>query len=173
MALMLAAALALAILLAVLRLSSRLTVRLRVFGGMTLARQAPAACPHLGLIGDPFAHQDQPADDHRCYLWMQRDRIDLLHQKSFCFTVAHHQCPWLMIRRPGVQPSRRHVPGFAGAFVRQSVAALATGAGSIPHLAMCAARSARRTALAAQRVARRTAVVAHRVARRTALAGHR
>jgi hypothetical protein len=54
-------------------------------------RRPPAhgrrACPHLGLAGDPFVHRDQPAEEHRCYVYLQRDRVDLTHQCSFCLVL--------------------------------------------------------------------------------------
>lgn len=95
---------ALLLLLLALKLSQRLTLRLKVLAGVTLSRHPQKSCPHLGQSDDPFNHVSAPSDDHRCYLYMQRDRIDLLHQKSFCLSTAHYKCPWLMIRRPDAPP---------------------------------------------------------------------
>ena len=83
---------ALLMLLLILKLSQRLTLRLKVLAGVTLSRQPQKSCPHLGSANDPFNHGPSAADDHRCYLYMQRDRIDLLHQKSFCLSTP----PWPM-----------------------------------------------------------------------------
>src|SRR5579862_9830588 len=107
---------ALLLLLLALKLSQRLTLRLKVLAGVTVTRQPQKSCPHLGTASDPFSHGSGPADEHRCYLYMQRDRIDLLHQKSFCLSTAHHKCPWLMIRRPDAPPplSQRLRGAFAG-----------------------------------------------------------
>src|SRR5690348_3639656 len=104
MLLVVSALAAMVLLLLALKLSQRLTLRLKVLGAVTLSRQPQKSCPHLGQSGDPFSHKAAPSDDHRCYLYMQRDRIDLLHQKSFCLSTAHHKCPWLMIRRPDAPP---------------------------------------------------------------------
>ena len=84
---------ALTLLLLVLRLTQRLTLRFKLLAGVSVSRQPQKSCPHLGSSTDPFSHTQQPSDDHRCYLWMQRDRIDLVHQKGFCLTTAHHRCP--------------------------------------------------------------------------------
>jgi hypothetical protein len=100
----LSAVAALLLLLLMLKLSHRLTLRLRVLAGVTVSRQPQKSCPHLGHASDPFAHGSNPSDEHRCYLYMQRDRIDLMHQKSFCLSTAHYKCPWLMIRRPDAPP---------------------------------------------------------------------
>lgn len=54
-------------------------------------------CPYLGLLADPFHRLEGPSAEHRCYLWMQRQRIDLLHQQRFCLTPNHPRCPWLMV----------------------------------------------------------------------------
>lgn len=58
-------------------------------------------CPHLGLEDDAFQKLAEPSPRHRCYLWMQRDRIDLAHQANFCLAPAHAACPWLSISTPG------------------------------------------------------------------------
>ncbi len=54
-------------------------------------------CRHLGLADNPFEHSEDASDDHRCYLWMQRDQIDVDHQKGFCLSMRHHDCPWVHI----------------------------------------------------------------------------
>ena len=111
---------ALLVLLLVLRLSQRLTLRLKVLAGISVSRQPQKSCPHLGVANDPFGHGDKPSDDHRCYLYMQRDRIDLVHQKGFCLSSAHHKCPWLMIRRPDAPPPLvDRLPPAAGRCARQ------------------------------------------------------
>ncbi|MDP2659574.1 MAG: hypothetical protein Q8R28_02435 [Dehalococcoidia bacterium] len=61
---------------------------------------APVACRHLGLADNPFEHGDALSDEHRCYLWMQRDRIDLDHQKGYCLSGRYRDCPWLQISLP-------------------------------------------------------------------------
>ncbi|MBI2940042.1 MAG: hypothetical protein HYY04_06340 [Chloroflexi bacterium] len=75
------------------------------------------ACSHLGLENDPFAHHDEPSSEHRCYLWMQRDRIDLAHQRAFCLSGASARCPWLTISTPEVPetPWQRLTSWFADA----------------------------------------------------------
>ena len=130
---------ALLLLLLVLRLSQRLTLRLKVLAGVTVSRQPQKSCPHLGHATDPFGHGSVPSDDHRCYLYMQRDRVDLLHQKSFCLSTAHHKCPWLMIRRPDAPPplgqrlrgllsaGPRQAWAFATATLRRTPAAASSG----------------------------------------------
>jgi hypothetical protein len=95
---------AVVVLLLALRLTQRLTLRFKVLAGVSVSGQPQKSCPHLGASADPFTHQHQPSEDHRCYLWMQRDRIDLAHQKGFCLTTAHHRCPWLMVRHPNATP---------------------------------------------------------------------
>jgi len=128
-------------LLLILKLSQRLTLRLKVLAGVTLSRQPQKSCPHLGSANDPFNHGPSAADDHRCYLYMQRDRIDLLHQKSFCLSTAHHNCPWLMIRRPDAPPPlKQRLPGLVGAFPRAAVGALAACMRRTPSLAGAAGR---------------------------------
>lgn len=58
------------------------------------------ACRHLGTAADPFNRVEAPTEEHRCYLWMQRDRIDLDHQEGYCLSGAHRNCPWLHISLP-------------------------------------------------------------------------
>ncbi|MBI2303764.1 MAG: hypothetical protein HYU86_03340 [Chloroflexi bacterium] len=58
-------------------------------------------CPHLGFANDPFNHLSVTSDEHRCYLWMQRDRIDPDHQLQYCLTSNFRLCPWLQISQPG------------------------------------------------------------------------
>src|SRR5438093_13473994 len=58
---------------------------------------ALVVCPHLGLATDPFIHIAEPSREHRCYLWMQRDRIDQAHQQRYCLTAAYSTCPWLAV----------------------------------------------------------------------------
>ncbi|HVA26132.1 MAG TPA: hypothetical protein VMW62_17295 [Chloroflexota bacterium] len=116
---------AVALLLLALRLTQRLTLRFKLLAGVSVSRQPQKSCPHLGLSADPFTHQHLPSDDHRCYLWMQRDRIDLVHQKGFCLTTAHHKCPWLMVRHPNATPPlRRRLPVLVAAFPKTAWAAI-------------------------------------------------
>lgn len=68
--------------------------------GETKPKPTGAACPHLGLEDDAFNRLGEPSPRHRCYLWMQRDRIDVAHQASFCLSPAHATCPWLSISTP-------------------------------------------------------------------------
>jgi hypothetical protein len=132
MALIFSAATAIVLLLLALKLSQRLTLRLRVLAGVSLSRPATRSCPHLGLGSDPFTHESSPSDDHRCYLWMQRDRIDLVHQKGFCLTTAHHKCPWLMMRRPDAPPPlRQRLPGLVRGFPRAAWSGLRTVPGAV------------------------------------------
>jgi hypothetical protein len=70
-------------------------------GGPGRPASIPTVCPHLGLASDPHQHVEQTSPEHRCYLWMQRDRIDVLHQERFCLTAAHPSCPWLSALPPG------------------------------------------------------------------------
>ncbi len=58
------------------------------------------ACRHLGTANDPFQRLEGPTEEHRCYLWMQRDRIDLDHQQGYCLSGHHRNCPWLHISLP-------------------------------------------------------------------------
>lgn len=129
------------LLLLALKLTQRLTLRLKVLAGVTVSRNAEKSCPHLGHAADPFTHGNGPADEHRCYLYMQRDRIDLLHQKSFCLSTAHHKCPWLMIRRPDAPPPLRQRlrRALAGGPAQLWGGAWA-GVKGVPALAMAAVR---------------------------------
>lgn len=138
----LASALAgLLLLLLALKLSQRLTLRLKVLAGVTVTRQPQKSCPHLGLASDPFNHGTGPADDHRCYLYMQRDRIDLLHQKSFCLSTAHHKCPWLMIRRPDAPPPlSQRLRGALGGGFRPAFGLAFSGLRRVPALAATTCR---------------------------------
>jgi len=72
------------------------------------------ACVHLGLDQDPFVHYSHPSPDHRCYLWMQRDRIDLAHQEMFCLTHFSENCPWLSINLPNQKRAPRAVGSGGG-----------------------------------------------------------
>ncbi|MGQ9687082.1 MAG: hypothetical protein ACUVT2_12365, partial [Thiobacillaceae bacterium] len=72
-------------------------------------------CPHLGLEDDAFQKLTEPSPRHRCYLWMQRDRIDLVHQANFCLTRAHAGCPWLSISTPGFSQQRGETAGSSSA----------------------------------------------------------
>lgn len=58
------------------------------------------SCPYLGLEGDRTSFCREPSPRHRCYLWMERSRIDLTHQARFCLTDSHAVCPWLSIHAP-------------------------------------------------------------------------
>lgn len=62
------------------------------------------ACPHLGLASDQFAHFGGASPEHRCYLWMARERIDRSHQQRYCLTEVHASCPWKAVtRRPPIE----------------------------------------------------------------------
>jgi len=52
------------------------------------------------MANDPFQRQDSPTEEHRCYLWMQRDRIDLDHQRNYCLSSLYRDCPWVQISLP-------------------------------------------------------------------------
>jgi hypothetical protein len=132
---------ALLLLLLALKLSQRLTLRLKVLAGVTVSRQPQKSCPHLGMANDPFSHGVGPADEHRCYLYMQRDRIDLLHQKSFCLSPAHHKCPWLMIRRPDAPPPlRQRLRGALGGGFRPALGLAFSGLRRVPGLLAASGR---------------------------------
>ncbi|HEX6511384.1 MAG TPA: hypothetical protein VF157_03735, partial [Chloroflexota bacterium] len=76
-----------------------------------------------------------------CYLWMQRDRIDLVHQKGFCLTTAHHKCPWLMMRRPDAPPPlRQRVRGLVVAGPRLAWGFAFAGLRHVPALARSSGR---------------------------------
>lgn len=62
-------------------------------------RVQTVACPHLGLASDQFARYGGPSPEHRCYLWMARERIDRAHQQRFCLAEAHAHCPWKAVTR--------------------------------------------------------------------------
>jgi len=161
MSLIVAGAFAVVLLLLVLRLSQRLTLRLRVLAGVSLSRPASKSCPHLGIASDPFSHENLPTDDHRCYLWMQRDRIDLVHQKGFCLSTAHHKCPWLMMRRPDAPPPlRQRLPGLVAGLPR----GLWGGLRAAPGLAMAFVGSVRKLHLPRRHVQPATASVASQAA---------
>ena len=57
-------------------------------------------CPHLGSATEPLSHGGGPTPEHRCYLWMQGDRVDLAHQKNYCLSSEHASCPWLAMKPP-------------------------------------------------------------------------
>lgn len=61
--------------------------------------EVTVACPHLGLASDQFARYGGPSPEHRCYLWMARERIDRAHQQRFCLAEAHARCPWKAVTR--------------------------------------------------------------------------
>ncbi len=66
------------------------------------------ACPHLGTEDDISSRQLGPSPRHRCYRWMQCERIDLQYQASFCLTEFHSHCYWLSISAPvGTEPATR------------------------------------------------------------------
>lgn len=89
-------------------------------------------CPHLGLEEDPSSCCHEPSPRHRCYLWMQRSRIDRSHQADFCLTDAHTICPWFSIGAPlSVRLESRTLPmrlaaGAAVAMLSAGAVALAT-----------------------------------------------
>ena len=59
-------------------------------------KETGTSCRHLGLADSAFVQQPAPSDDHRCFLWNQRSRVDLEHQRAFCLTAANGSCPWLL-----------------------------------------------------------------------------
>ena len=67
------------------------------------------SCPYLGLETDPSSFCRDPSPQHRCYLWMERSRIDLAHQATFCLTDSHAICPWLSIGGPASDRSDRTI----------------------------------------------------------------
>jgi len=72
--------------------------------------QARETCRHLGTAQDTLHHEDYPATAHRCHLWSLREQIDLSHQRDYCFTEAHHRCPWLSVPPHGHRRADRSVP---------------------------------------------------------------
>jgi len=58
-------------------------------------RVVASVCAHLGLEADPFAREARPAEAHRCYANLARERIDLGHQQRFCLASTHNKCPFL------------------------------------------------------------------------------
>lgn len=85
-------------------------MRGRILGGNREGQDtAKQACPYLGLAHDQFSHLPEPSSEHRCYLYMQRERIDRSHQQRFCLTTNYTSCPWLVVS-PGAaaagQPGR-------------------------------------------------------------------
>jgi len=75
-------------------------MRLPVAGHVRLpvpSREPAPQCAHLGRAEDPFTRGAHASDEHRCYAHMQRERIDLGHQKRFCLTSAHGTCPFLLV----------------------------------------------------------------------------
>ncbi len=82
-------------------------MRDRILGG-TKSESAQAVkptCPYLGLAHDQFGHLPEPSAEHRCYLYMQRERIDQSHQERFCLTSNYMKCPWLMVSPVAAGPS--------------------------------------------------------------------
>src|SRR5579884_1518296 len=82
-------------------------MRDRILGG-TKSESAEAVkptCPYLGLAHDQFGHLPEPSSEHRCYLYMQRERIDQSHQERFCLTSNYMKCPWLMVSPVAAGPS--------------------------------------------------------------------
>jgi hypothetical protein len=73
-------------------------MRERIKGGSKPVQEAvKQTCPYLGLAHDQFGHLPEPSSEHRCYLYMQRERIDQSHQERFCLTTSYLNCPWLMV----------------------------------------------------------------------------
>lgn len=103
--------LATGVLLVVALLCSRLRVTAampsRSRGRVDVRERRSRVCPHIGLSDDPLAHQDSPTEQHRCFLWEQRDRIDVSHQMGFCLSAAHRNCPWLTIVMADRTPTQR------------------------------------------------------------------
>jgi hypothetical protein len=64
----------------------------------------PRLCPHLGLTSDPFKHYPGANEEHRCYVSLGRERIDLAHQRRFCLASSYSRCPFLLVtaQRPGL-----------------------------------------------------------------------
>lgn len=143
-------------------------------GNRKVPDKADLSCPHLGLADDPWRHEAEPSPDHRCYLWMQRDRIDLSHQANFCLTASHEICPWLTISTPS--PVRPTTPGArlrrAGLIALARTAALLSVAAKALWVALLAVVAAAgpfiaRVATAAWRRLRpRAAALAHYLAAR-------
>ncbi|MBI2863984.1 MAG: hypothetical protein HYX94_05430 [Chloroflexi bacterium] len=115
------AGVALVLVLVAFRVFGRIRLTFRFRGAVIVSPWAQQPCPHLGLLDEPFIHRDDPTEEHRCYLWMQRDRVDLTHQKGFCLSSAHTQCPWMSIAPPiGQAPMARKLgtaaPAALGSF---------------------------------------------------------
>lgn len=73
----------------------------------TIKERDKNICVHLGLADNPFDYSREPHESHRCYLYMQRERIDLDHQADFCLSELHAKCPWLSISSPAPMTSER------------------------------------------------------------------
>jgi len=50
-------------------------------------------CPHLGLKKDPATHTAYPSLRNFCHRSRPTERVDLSHQKSFCFDYQYQRCP--------------------------------------------------------------------------------
>ena len=85
-------------------------MRGRILGtGKPAREEVQQTCPYLGLAHDQFSHLPEPSSEHRCFLYMQRERIDQSHQQRFCLTTTYPTCPWLMVNpaaSSAVQPKR-------------------------------------------------------------------
>jgi len=68
------------------------------------------ACRHLGTVEGTLHHEDHASTAHRCHLWSLREQIDLAHQRDYCFTEAHHRCPWLSVPPHGHRRADRSLP---------------------------------------------------------------
>ncbi|MBI3978426.1 MAG: hypothetical protein HY331_09605, partial [Chloroflexi bacterium] len=161
----------LALMLALSRVRGRLTLTIRMRGRAHMRQTIPSTCPHLGTDDDPFRHGDRPSDTHRCYLGMQRDRIDLAHQRMFCLGRSHVSCPWLSVVPGATRPS---LPQRTADWVLPQLAALADTAWRLtcttgwPSGRAAAVALGRQTGLSSARAARATGTTAARLARRSA-----
>ena len=50
-------------------------------------------CPYLGLEEDPATHTAYPSLRNFCHRSRPNERVDLSHQKSFCFGRHYQRCP--------------------------------------------------------------------------------
>ncbi len=68
---------------------------------------APAACPYLGLPGDPGSHYAYPHAAHHCYAPLPpAQAIDLEYQTAFCLAAGYAACPhYVLPSGPVAAPS--------------------------------------------------------------------
>ena len=53
-------------------------------------------CPHLGLSYDRSLLRTEPDEEHRCYAQLPPAAIDVEHQRAFCLTSEHVNCPFFI-----------------------------------------------------------------------------